>query len=163
MKLESFDDVLASIKKNRRRPFHVLLGNGFSIAYDPAIFSYNALHDFVTKLKDKDLSTILEVIETRNFEVIMQHLDHFSALVSAFGGDPNLKKRVDAASEKLKTSLLDAVKAMHPEHVFKVPEDQSKACAAFLATFLNTGGNIYSANYDLLLYWVLMRNSVVEH
>src|SRR5687767_14982448 len=93
----------------------------------------------------------------------MQHLDHFSALVSAFGGDPNLKKRVDAASEKLKTSLLDAVKAMHPEHVFKVPEDQSKACAAFLATFLNTGGNIYSANYDLLLYWVLMRNSVVEH
>jgi hypothetical protein len=97
MKLETFGDVLASIKKNPKRPFHLLLGNGFSVAYDPAIFSYNALHDFVAKLKDTDLSKILEVIETRNFEVIMQYLDHFSALITAFGGDPTLKKRVDAA------------------------------------------------------------------
>lgn len=163
MKLETFDDVLASIKKNPKRPFHLLLGNGFSVAYDPKIFSYNALHDFVSKLKDKDLSTILEVIETRNFEVIMQYLDHFSALISAFGGDPALKKRLDAASAKLKTSLLDAVKALHPEHVFKVPEDQSKACAAFLHTFVLTGGSLFSTNYDLLLYWVLMRNSLFEH
>ena len=163
MNLETFDDVLASIKKNPKRPFHLLLGNGFSVAYAPKIFSYNALHDFVVKLKDKDLSKILEVIETRNFEVIMQYLNHFSALITAFGGDPALKKRVDAASAKLKTSLLDAVKALHPEHVFKVPEDQSKACAAFLKTFLDTDGNIYSTNYDLLLYWVLMRNSIVEH
>ena len=131
--------------------------------YDPAIFSYNALHDFITKLKDKDLSTILSVIETRNFEIIMQHLDNFSALISAFGGNPDLKNRVDAASAKLKTALLDAVKALHPEHVFKVPEEQSKQCASFLKTFLDSGGNVYSTNYDLLLYWVLMRNSVVNH
>ena len=163
MKLESFDDVLASIKKNPKREFHLLLGNGFSVAYDPKIFSYNALHDFVTKLDDKDLSTILSVIETRNFEVIMQYLDHFSSLLDAFGADPALKKRVDAANTKLKTSLLDAVSELHPEHVFKVPEDQSKACAAFLQTFVATGGNIFSTNYDLLLYWVLMRNNLFEH
>jgi len=163
MKLESFDDVLASIQKNPKRQFNLLLGNGFSIAYDPKIFSYNALYDFVKKLKDKDLSTILGVIETRNFEVIMQYLDHFSALIDAFGGDDELKKRVDLASEKLKTSLLNAVKALHPEHVFKIPEDQSKACASFLQTFVATGGNLFSTNYDLLLYWVLMRNSLFKH
>lgn len=163
MKLESFDNVLASIGKNPKRPFHLLLGNGFSVAYDPAIFSYNALHDFVTKLGDKDVSTILEVFETRNFEMIMQYLNHFSALISALGGDPALKNRVETASAKLKTSLLEAVKELHPEHVFTVPEEQSKACAVFLKTFLDTGGNIYSTNYDLLLYWVLMRNSVVKH
>ncbi|NUO09806.1 MAG: DUF4917 family protein [Candidatus Brocadia sp.] len=164
MKLETFDNVLASIKKNSdRRAFHLLLGNGFSMEYDPAIFSYNALHDFVTKLDDKDLSTILDVIETRNFEVIMQHLDNFSALIAAFGGDSKLKKRVDSASTKLKTRLLDAVKALHPEHVFKVPEERSKVCSSFLKVFLDSGGNIYSTNYDLLLYWVLMRNSIVEH
>lgn len=163
MKLETFHDVLASIEKNPGRQFNLLLGNGFSVAYDPTIFSYNALHDFVTKLNDDDLSTILGVIETRNFEVIMQYLDHFSALITAFGGDPALKKRVDAASGKLKTSLLDAVRALHPEHVFKVPEEQSKACASFLKLFLDTNGSIYSTNYDLLLYWVLMRNSVVKH
>jgi hypothetical protein len=163
MKLETFDDVLASIKRNPNRRFNLLLGNGFSVAYDSGIFSYNALHDFVTKLKDKDLATIFGVIETRNFEVIMQYLDNFSALLKAFGADPALKKRVDTASTKLKASLLDAVKALHPEHVFMVPEEQSKACAAFLKRFLDTDGSIYSTNYDLLLYWILMRNSIVKH
>lgn len=163
MKLETFDDVLNSIRKNKKRQFHLLLGNGFSVAYDPDIFSYNALHDFVSDLNDKDLSAILEVIETSNFEVIMQYLDSFSALVTAFGGDPSLKQRVDAASTKLKESLLNAVKALHPEHVFIVPEEQSKACANFLKIFLDSGGSIYSTNYDLLLYWALMRNNVLNH
>lgn len=163
MKLEIYTDVLASIKKNKGRPFHLLLGNGFSMAYDSKIFSYNALHDFVTKLKDKDLSTILEVIETRNFEVIMQQLDNFSALIDSLGGDAKLKNKIDAAGEKLKKSLLDAVKGLHPEHVFKIPEEQSAACSSFLKIFLDTQGSIYSTNYDLLLYWVLMRNGIVGH
>ncbi len=106
---------------------------------------------------------ILSVIEIRNFEVVMQYLDGFSALITALGGDPKLKKRVDTASAKLKTSLLDAVKALHPEHVFKVPEEQSIACSLFLKRFFDTGGNIFSTNYDLLLYWVLMRNNIVKH
>lgn len=163
MKLETFDDVLSSIKKNPNREFNILLGNGFSMAYDHEIFSYNALHDFVTKIEDKDLSTILNVLETKNFEVILQHLDNFSALISAFGGDPKLKKRVDKASSKLKSSLLNAVQALHPEHVFTIPEDQSEACSIFLKTFLDTRGNIFSTNYDLLLYWVLMRNDAINH
>lgn len=163
MKLETFDDVLASIKKNSTRQFHLLLGNGFSIDYDATIFSYNALHDFIMKLDDKGLSKILGVIDTKNFEVIMQYLDNFSALIGAFGGGHTLKKRVDAASTKLRTSLLEAVKALHPEHVFEIPEEQSQACSHFLKIFLDTGGNIYSTNYDLLLYWVLMRNNIVKH
>jgi hypothetical protein len=163
MKLETFDDVLTSVRKNPGREFHLLLGNGFSIAYDSAIFSYNALHDFVTKIGDKDLSIILGVLATTNFEVIMQQLDNFSGLIAAFGGDPKLKKKVDAASAKLKKSLLDAVKALHPEHVFKIPEEKSAACSRFLNVFLNSGGSVYSTNYDLLLYWVLMRNGVLNH
>ena len=163
MKLETYDDVLSSIKKNPNREFNILLGNGFSMAYDDEIFSYNALHDFVTKIEDKDLSTILNVLETKNFEIILQHLDNFSALISAFGGDPELKKRVDKASSKLKSSLLNAVQALHPEHVFTIPEDQSETCSSFLKTFLDTRGNIFSTNYDLLLYWVLMRNDAIQH
>lgn len=163
MELETFDDVLSSIRKNPKRPFNLLLGNGFSMAYDPDIFSYNTLHDFVTKIYDDDLSIILDVIGIRNFEIIMQYLDNFSALIAAFGGDPKLKKRVDEAGTKLKKSLLDAVKALHPEHVFTIPEEQSAICSTFLNTFLTTKGNIFSTNYDLLLYWVLMRNSAIKH
>ena len=163
MTLETFQDVRASIHKNKKRPFHLLLGNGFSMAYDSDIFSYNSLHEFIQNSRDPDLKTILGVIETKNFEVIMQQLDTCAALVDAFGGDLALRKRIDDAGDKLKKSLLLAVQKLHPEHVFKVAQEQSEACAAFLTTFLNTGGHLYSTNYDLLLYWVLMRNSVVGH
>lgn len=164
MPVEMYNVVLKSIEKNAgKRQFHLLLGNGFSMAYDPDIFSYNALHDFITNLKDPDLATILGVIETKNFEVIMRQLDTFSALIDAFGGQAELKEKVDAASEKLKESLLNAVRALHPEHVFTVPEEQSVACSRFLNRFLETGGHIFSTNYDLLLYWVLLRNQIVDH
>ena len=164
MTLETFDDVLKSIEKSSgKRQFHLLLGNGFSMAYDSKIFSYNALHDFITNLDDADMNTILGVIETKNFEVIMQQLDNFSALIDAFGGDAELKAKVDSASSKLKNSLLGAVKALHPEHVFKIPEEQSLACSNFLNIFLASGGHIFSTNYDLLLYWVLLRNRVIHH
>lgn len=108
---ETFNDVLLSMKKNKGRKFHLLVGNGFSMAYDTEIFSYNALHNFIMKLDDEDLSKIFDIIETRNFELIMQHLDNLSALIGAFGGDPKLRKRINAARTKLKESLLDAVKA----------------------------------------------------
>ena len=163
MKVETFQDVLASIQKNRKRPFHLLLGNGFSMAYDSDIFSYNALHDFIQNARDPDLETILDVIETKNFEVIMQQLDMCAALVAAFGGSLALRQRIESAGARLKKSLLRAVQELHPEHVFTVPQGQSEACAAFLMKFLGTGGRLYSTNYDLLLYWVLMRNSVVAH
>lgn len=163
MKLESFDDVLKSIERNKDREFHLLLGNGFSMAYDPEIFSYNALHGFIERLGDDELSKILGVIETKNFELIMQQLDNLSALVEAFDGGIVLKNKIDTASEKLKASLLDAIQALHPEHVFKVPDEEVNSCSKFLNVFLGRGGKVFSTNYDLLLYWVLMRNGLIKH
>lgn len=164
MTVETFDNVLKSIEKTRgRRQFHLLLGNGFSMAYDSSIFSYNALHDFITNLDDSNLTTVLGVIETKNFEIIMQQLDNFSALIDAFGGDSALKAKIDGTSSKLKNSLLNAVKSLHPEHVFKVSEEQSVACSNFLSIFLGTGGHVFSTNYDLLLYWILLRNQIIDH
>ena len=85
MTLETFQDVRASIQKNKRRPFHLLLGNGFSMVYDSDIFSYNALHDFIQNSHDPALKTILGVIETKNFEVIMQQLDTCAARIRLAG------------------------------------------------------------------------------
>jgi hypothetical protein len=56
-------------------PFHLMVGNGFSMAYDADIFSYNALYDFVNALKDSTLSKILGVVKTKNFEAIMKELE----------------------------------------------------------------------------------------
>lgn len=162
MKLESFDTVLKAIRSNKNREFHLLLGNGFSMAYDSTIFSYNAMHNFITKVDDNLLSKLFNIIKTKNFELIMQQLDNFAALIDAFGSDKGLKNKVQKAGEKLKQSLLDAIRALHPEHVFTIPQEKSNACAKFLKTFLDANGHIYTTNYDLLLYWVLMRNQIVD-
>lgn len=161
MKLESFDDVLKSLN-TKKREVNLLLGNGFSMAYDPNIFSYNALHGFIKKVDNEVLSKLFDIVKTKDFELIMQQLETFGALIEALGSDKKLKAKLDKASVDLKQALIDAVKVLHPEYVFSIPQEKSDACAIFINTFLETGGHIFTTNYDLLLYWVLMRNQVLR-
>ena len=159
MHYENFDAMMAELQSKKRKA-HLLLGNGFSMAYDPAIFSYNALYDFVSSLHDKVLAGVLGAMKTKNFELMMEQLETFSKLLDVFAGPADLKEKVEHAHQGLRKSLIDAIKSLHPEHVFTIPAEKSAACAAFVNRFLETGGSIYTSNYDLLLYWVLMRQAV---
>lgn len=159
MKIQSYEEVLAHLKKEKREK-HLLLGNGFSMSYDPGIFSYNALSRFVESSSNDLLKKIFEIVNNRNFEQIMQQLGISKSIIQSFGGDEDVIGKIDSASTALKRSLIEAVKEFHPEHVFMVPEHKSKNCASFLSEYLNNGGKIFSTNYDILLYWVLMRNAI---
>jgi hypothetical protein len=143
--------------RNSSRAFSLLLGNGFSMSYAPDIFSYNALHGFVAKVDNPLIQALFRVVDTHDFERVMQQLDTFAALGDVLGIGQDLKKRIEAATTALKTSLIDAIRALHPEHVYTIPEEKCAACAAFLRPFLDSKGSLYTTNYDLLLYWVLMR------
>jgi hypothetical protein len=88
----------------------------------------------------------------------MQYLDNFVEIAKVFSTDKRLVDKIQRAGQTLKESLIDAVKELHPEHVFIVPEEKSKACFKFLNEYISREGSIFSTNYDLLLYWVLMRN-----
>jgi hypothetical protein len=159
MHYDSFEDVMAGLEK-KKRSAHLLLGNGFSMAYDPKIFSYNALYDFITSLKDPVLVGVMQAMQTKNLELMMAQLRTLSAVLQVLEADQSLKAKVDAAHEGLQTSLIDAIKSLHPEHVFKVSDEKSAACAKFVNRFLQRGGSVFTSNYDLLLYWVLRRQSV---
>lgn len=157
----SFDQVISKLSTKRRRT-NLLLGNGFSMAFDPKIFSYNALSDFITKSPDPLLAKLFKTINTTNFEQIMQHLSVLIDILRAFDPESTIIDEISDANTKLKQSLIDAIEALHPEHVFKVPEEKSLACGKFLKTFLESNGNIFTTNYDLLLYWILMRNPELD-
>jgi hypothetical protein len=158
-KLPSYADVTKHLKLQERQ-VHLLLGNGFSVSYDPGIFSYKALSKFVYDLNDKDLKQLFDILNTNNFELLMQQLDNAAKIAILFGAGKKVVDKIKDTSDKLKTSLIDAIKELHPEHVFKIPEAKSIACAKFLNSFLDRGGYVYTTNYDLLLYWVLMRNGL---
>lgn len=157
-KLITYPEVIASLDKKHRKK-HLLFGNGFSMAYDSNIFSYNALSKFIENTSDPLIRNLFERLNTKNFELIMQQLDNFCEIADVFSEDKTLVPKIKAASKKLKDSLIDAVKELHPEHVFKVPEESSRACILFLQEYLSKGGSVFSTNYDLLPYWVLMRNN----
>lgn len=159
---KSYDEMSQALAKKRRK-VHLLLGNGFSMAYDPKIFSYNALYNFVAALGDPALTKLFEAIKTKNFELVMSQLEMFIALLDAFESKEGLQDRVRQASARLKQSLLDAVGALHPEHVFKIPDEKVEKCAGFLNSYLAMGGSVFTTNYDLLLYWVLLRGAVPNH
>lgn len=161
MELMSFAEVASSLRK-KNRAISLLMGNGFSMSYDANIFSYNALYTFLSSQDDELLDMLFGVIKTKNFELIMQQLDMTIALLKAFGSDPALQEKIQSASQKLKSALLKSIKELHPEHVYKIPEEKSAACANFIRLFLESGGSIYTTNYDLLLYWVLMRQGVAN-
>lgn len=112
--------------------------------------------------KDDTLTKVLSAMKTKNFELMMAQLEIFSSLLKAFGADEALQNAIEKARVELKQGLLDAIRSLHPEHVFKVTDKKSIACANFLNRFLSTGGQIYTTNYDLLLYWVLMRQNIAN-
>jgi hypothetical protein len=156
--LKTYQDVVKHLDKQKRTK-HLLLGNGFSMAYDAKIFSYNALSIFIENSDDELLKQLFKSINTKNFEVIMQQLDLFADVANVFNAEKSFIDKIHRTSEILKNSLIDAVQAMHPEHVFKIPKEKSLACCAFLEDYLANNGYVFSSNYDLLLYWVLMRNT----
>lgn len=156
--LITFDEVMRQLS-DKKRLTHLLMGNGFSMAFDNTIFSYNALSDFIEQSNNEVLKKLFGVVNTKNFEHIMQQLDNFIEIAALFSKDQELIEKIQVASDTLKSSLIEAVKELHPEHVFKIPEHECIQCFRFLHKFIGNGGSIFTANYDLLLYWVLMRNN----
>jgi len=96
------------------------------MSYSTSIFSYNALSMFVENSKNDLLLKLFAAVKNKNFELIMQQLNMTKIIISALDGDKSLITRIDEASDVLKKSLIDAVKSLHPEHVFKIPENKKQ-------------------------------------
>lgn len=157
--LKSYREVISHFKQARRK-INLLLGNGFSIAYDRGIFSYNALSRFIMDSDDETIKRVFHVYNTQNFESIMQQLNNMVDVLKILEVPNELCDKVASLSADLKAKLIDAISAMHPEQVFTVDEIKSRNCADFLREYIDNGGHIFSTDYDLLLYWVLLRNGV---
>ena len=51
---DSYEDVYRRLSSDKDRRLNLLLGNGFSMSYNPKIFSYNALQSRINDKDDKD-------------------------------------------------------------------------------------------------------------
>ena len=152
---KTYEEVLTNTKGRNR---HLLLGNGFSINYNNQIFNYNKLAEYINETKDEDLIKIFKAVNKSNFEEIMEQIDITIKIISTFGNN-QLITQLTKAKIKLKNTLIDAIDSMHPSNVFNVSETEANYCKDFLGPFLEKRNSIITTNYDLLLYWVLMKKN----
>jgi hypothetical protein len=156
MKLLTFAEALEQSKDANKR--HLLLGNGFSIACRPQIFVYRKLFEQADFGQlSPTAKHVFEALGTQDFERVIKALRDTHTVASTYGGTSAAalaQMLVDA--DGLRELLVQTIANSHPAWPGEIREDEFQACKAFLAHF----SNIYTLNYDLLLYWTVMHVNV---
>ena len=147
----SFEEAIRVSGTNVRS---VLLGNGFSIAQAGGQFSYKSLLDFSGLPEDDPIRNVFNVLETFDFEKVMEALEDASHIEAAYEDKDRAKRFRDDAA-RVREALITAVHTVHPGVRFDIPQAQRDACAAFLRRF----EAVFTLNYDLLLYWVILHGA----
>lgn len=152
----SFEEALNS-DKNPPDKRSLLLGNGFSIAWKPDIFQYGSLFDRAdfSSLSPK-IGEAFDALATTDFEHAMKSLSTASKLVDIYHTEEdNCSVIMREDAEKLKDVLVDTIAKHHPELPSEITPEEYTHCRRFLSNFQH---RIFTLNYDLLLYWVLMHD-----
>lgn len=169
VQLLSFDDALAQTVGMKR---HLLLGNGFSIALFPDRFRYGSLLEEADFTELAEARQAFDALTTTDFEVVIHALHQAVALLPLYSPGTDAVGRMSNQAGALKELLVQAIAGRHPERPSDINELQYLSCRQFLAHFAgeprdrhrsggkDLRGNIYSVNYDLLLYWVLLHDEI---
>jgi len=132
----------------------LLIGNGFSQNLWRG-FGYTSLFETASQGEGAHLNaadvSLFERLETRNFELVLSALATSKTVCAA------LDQPQDPFSER-EVSIREAlIRAVHSVHIpwQSVPDAHLDTIAAELAAY----ASIYCTNYDLTIYWALMRDT----
>ncbi len=135
---------------------HALLGNGFSISCRPDIFVYDKLFERADFSKlSPSAKSAFDALDTQDFEKVIKVLRDASNVLEAYSGvKSGLIDQLQKDADGLKEVLVQAIAASHPDWPGDITDDEYSSCRAFLENF----NNVYTLNYDLLLYWAIMHD-----
>ena len=148
----------AALERASNNP-HLLLGNGFSRACRNDLFAYDALFARAKDHLRPRVMSAFTALDTTDFETVMRGLKQTELLVRAYSPKAkNLAHRLRADADSLRQVLAEVIASNHPERSIEISDDQFRSCRTFLKNF----AKIYTLNYDLLLYWTLMKDDIDE-
>lgn len=161
MALMTFDQAIADSEPFAKR--HLLLGNGFSIACRADIFHYGSLFAQADFSQTPEVVSVFEALGTQDFELAIRALENAARILPAYvphGAAAAAKMMEHAAA--LKEILVQTIAGNHPHIPPDIADDKFWACRRFLAHFLSgpKAGQVFTLNYDLLLYWTLMHDDM---
>src|SRR3990167_4310382 len=123
VELLTFDDAIEHSTRFKKR--HLLLGNGFSIACRPKIFTYGSLFEQADFSSAPRLPAVFKAVGTTDFEHVIKMLEDASRVVAIYS-----KKAVDVAklmaadAEALKDILIQTVANNHPHIPNEIADEQ---------------------------------------
>jgi hypothetical protein len=126
-----------------------LLSRCFSIKY----FTYANLLEKAGLHGDSPLRRLFDALSTLDFEVVVHALEGAALVEQTY----NKEKRatiLSSEADKLRRALVHAVRVVHPAHRENI-EGEIPACINFLSQF----DVVFTLNYDLLLYWVILEDT----
>lgn len=160
LKVVSFSKAMKGVVGDKQP--HVLLGNGFSRACRDDLFSYQALYEQAEQAGlSADAKKAFKALGTTDFEQVMRMLKQASKLAKEYAR-PKLAAMLAGHADELREVLVKTIADNHPSRPHDIPSKRYKACKEFLSNF----ADVYTVNYDLLLYWAVMQEEIepqVEH
>jgi hypothetical protein len=136
----------AALKQIGMQSCSLLLGNGFSAAY----CGYQTLLEKSGLAVDAPCRVLFDRLGTFNFERVVRALEDASEVVAAYGQKEQSEALMGDA-KLVREALIKAVRSTHPPHRDKI-KHVIPSCIEFLTPF----SRIFTTNYDLLLYWVVL-------
>lgn len=141
---------------------HLLLGNGFSIAYDQKRFSFttllaSAVRDGIIDVESK-IYKVFQKLDTSDFESVMKAMGYSVDILAVYSNDTKILKKISDDRDSIKEYLVKIITNNHPEKSTSLLVKEKNACVDFLKNFKK----IYTLNYDLLLYWSTMQDQAPQ-
>ncbi len=159
-KLLSFEEALKNAGTLKK---HLLLGNGFSIAFSSKIFSYENLYKESDFSKLESPKAIFENLKEYDFEKIIKMIEDAVFINNFYFKDlsKSQQEKMLSDSSRLKEVLIETISTHHPHNASELSEENIAACKVFLSKFTKSTNNgyIFTLNYDMLLYWVQQKIS----
>lgn len=155
MKIGNFKDKFDSI--SNKAEISILLANGFSQAWSHEIFNYKSLFDkadFGTR--DLEIRQLFTEFDTYDFEKIMRILESAQKICELYDVDKNKIIEIQSDQEQLKNALVKVISDTHPLTSNFVSTSQYEKARPFIKQF----SQVFTLNYDLLLYWIINKNEI---
>ena len=146
-KILEFEDAISETNSCQR---NILLGNGFSIACDKC-FDYQSLFQF--SQLPLEIKNIFQELNTNDFELVMNKFREVTDYCYSHFHSEALADLLCNYQWLVRNDLIQCISHIHPKS-FEIAESRKKNTLKFLSNFRY----IFTLNYDLLLYWLLMYN-----
>jgi len=131
----------------------LVLGNGASISVWDG-FKYGSLYDKATgsRILTSRLKRLFQEFKTRDFELVLKQLRQ-AGIVNQLLGVKETKTQ--ELYDLLRDALVKTVSSTHPE------QRDIQPCLSRMASFMSQFDTVLSLNYDLIVYWAMLRGNTL--